>query len=55
MLDIDPEDALNYTIYKFISRFQYIEDKAIENGLTLEEMTLEEMDNLWNQAKLFKN
>ncbi|WP_102399460.1 nucleoside triphosphate pyrophosphohydrolase [Haloimpatiens massiliensis] len=55
ILDIDPEDALNYTIYKFISRFQYIEDKAIENGLTLEEMTLEQMDNFWNEAKLLKN
>lgn len=54
-LDIDPEDALNYTIYKFIKRFQYIEDKAIENGLILEEMTLEQMDEFWNQAKLLKN
>lgn len=55
ILDIDPEDALNYTIYKFIKRFQYIEDKAIENGLTLEDMTLEQMDNFWNEAKLLKN
>ncbi|MFD3155543.1 nucleoside triphosphate pyrophosphohydrolase [Haloimpatiens sp. FM7330] len=50
-LDIDPEYALNYTIDKFISRFQYIEQRAIEQGLKLQQMTLKEMDNLWNEAK----
>lgn len=50
-LDIDPEYALHYTIEKFISRFKYIEDQAGSKGLVLEEMTLDEMDELWNEAK----
>lgn len=50
-LDIDPEFALNYTIEKFISRFEYIEKSSIEIGKTLEEMDLEEMDRLWEEAK----
>ena len=53
-LDIDPEYALHYTIEKFINRFKYIEDHAVAKGLSLEEMTLEEMDRLWNEAKLNK-
>lgn len=50
-LDIDPENALNYTIEKFINRFQYIEDSATTDGKKLTDMTLEEMDELWNEAK----
>lgn len=50
-LDIDPEYALHYTIEKFISRFKYIEDHAALIGLSIEDMTLEEMDGLWNEAK----
>ena len=50
-LDIDPEFALNYTIDKFISRFQYIEENAEKNGNKIEEMTLQAMDELWNEAK----
>lgn len=53
-LDIDPENALNYTIYKFICRFEYIEQKATEKGLKLDEMTLQQMDDLWNEAKKLK-
>lgn len=48
---VNPEDALRKTISKFISRFRYIEMKAAEEGLTLSEMTLEEMDALWDEAK----
>jgi tetrapyrrole methylase family protein/MazG family protein len=47
--DIQPELALNATIEKFIKRFEYIEQNA---DRPLEEMTLEEMDILWNQAKV---
>jgi tetrapyrrole methylase family protein / MazG family protein len=50
-LDIDPENALNYTIEKFIARFQYIEDTAALSGKNITQMTLEEMDELWNDAK----
>ncbi|ACQ55073.1 nucleoside triphosphate pyrophosphohydrolase [Clostridium botulinum] len=50
-LDIDPENALNYSIDKFINRFQYIEDEAISMGRKLDNMSLEEMDKLWKEAK----
>jgi len=48
---VNPEDALRKTITKFISRFRYIEMKAVESGKSLSEMTLEEMDALWDEAK----
>jgi tetrapyrrole methylase family protein/MazG family protein len=48
---VNPEDALRKTISKFISRFRYIEMKAAESGKSLSEMTLEEMDALWDEAK----
>lgn len=47
-LDIDPEAALQNTNKKFISRFNYIEQHA---GKDLDEMTLEDMDELWDKAK----
>ncbi len=50
-LDIDPEFALNYTIEKFINRFAYIEKSAREKGMDMEDMTLNEMDELWEKAK----
>ncbi|MBE6067716.1 MAG: nucleoside triphosphate pyrophosphohydrolase [Clostridium lundense] len=53
-LDIDPEFALNYTIDKFINRFSHIEQTAIDKGLKLENMTLQEMDLLWEEAKTQK-
>lgn len=48
---VNPEDALRKTISKFISRFRYIEMKAAEAGRSLSDMTLQEMDNLWEEAK----
>lgn len=51
-LDIDAENALNYTIDKFIRRFQYIEETALSKELNIENMTLEQMDELWDEAKL---
>lgn len=50
-IDINPEDALRRTISKFIRRFRYIEMKASEQKKPLPEMTLEEMDRLWDEAK----
>ncbi|KAJ50823.1 tetrapyrrole methylase family protein/MazG family protein [Clostridium tetanomorphum] len=50
-LDIDPEYALNYTIDKFINRFEYIEKSVLSKGFKMENMTLEEMDELWEKAK----
>ena len=48
---IDPEGALERTNKKFIRRFNHIEQRAEEQGRTLSEMTLEEMDGYWNEAK----
>jgi XTP/dITP diphosphohydrolase len=50
-LNINPEDALERTNKKFISRFQYLESKAAELGKPLVDMTLAEMDVFWNEAK----
>ncbi len=49
---IDPEGALERTNKKFIRRFNHIEQRAEEQGKTLSQMTLEEMDGYWNEAKL---
>ena len=54
-LDVNPEVALNKTINKFIGRFEMMELKAMKMGIKLEDMTLEEMDVLWNEAKLHRN
>jgi tetrapyrrole methylase family protein/MazG family protein len=48
---VNPEDALRKTITKFIHRFRHIEIKAAEQGRRLSDMTLEEMDILWEEAK----
>ena len=48
---IRPDNALERTNLKFIKRFNYIEAKAKEQGRELKDMTLAEMDALWNQAK----
>jgi len=48
---VDPEAALEQCNRKFIARFTHIEDRAEEQGLTLREMTLEQMDRLWDEAK----
>lgn len=48
---VNPENALEKTNRKFISRFGYIEDKAKEQGKNLQQMSLEEMEQLWKEAK----
>lgn len=50
-LQLDPENALERTNRKFISRFQQMEKIAAEQGKGLQEMTLPEMDNIWNSVK----
>jgi tetrapyrrole methylase family protein/MazG family protein len=50
-LKIQPELALTKTINKFIKRFEYIETTSADNGKKLTDMTLEEMDALWDKAK----
>jgi XTP/dITP diphosphohydrolase len=48
---LNPDDALERTNRKFIHRFNYIEEHSIKAGKPLTEMSLEEMDKLWNEAK----
>jgi uncharacterized protein YabN with tetrapyrrole methylase and pyrophosphatase domain len=50
-IGINPEDALRKTIGTFLSRFQYMEVSAREMGKNLSDMTLSEMDELWDEAK----
>jgi len=50
-ININPEDALERTNRKFIRRFQYVEDGALASGRALHQMSLEEMDAFWNEAK----
>ena len=48
---INPENALERTNKKFIRRFNYLEEKTIKQGRNLKDMTLVEMDEIWNEAK----
>jgi XTP/dITP diphosphohydrolase len=48
---INPENALERTNRKFIARFNYLEEHTIKQGRNLKDMTLAEMDALWNEAK----
>lgn len=50
-IDVNPEFALERTNKKFINRFQYIEEKVLQQGKDLRKMTLKEMDVFWNEAK----
>lgn len=52
---LNPDNALEMTNQKFIRRFNYVEEKAKEKGKSLKEMTLREMDELWNEAKKQEN
>jgi XTP/dITP diphosphohydrolase len=48
---VNPENALERTNRKFIARFNHIEKRATEQGLTLKDMTIAQMDEFWNEAK----
>jgi tetrapyrrole methylase family protein/MazG family protein len=50
-LKIDPEEALHLATDRSIRRFNYIEQKAKQQGKKLEEISLEEMDKYWNESK----
>ncbi|HAN17330.1 MAG: nucleoside triphosphate pyrophosphohydrolase [Bacteroidetes bacterium GWC2_33_15] len=53
LYDIDPETALERTNKKFIKRFKYLEEQTINKGLSLKNMTLEEMNHYWEHAKKY--
>lgn len=48
---LNPDNALEMTNQKFIRRFNYVEDHSVKRGKSLKDMTLEEMDKLWDEAK----
>jgi len=50
-LTVDPEEALRKTISKFIHRFAHIEEHAASAGITLNNMTLDEMEKVWQDSK----
>ena len=52
---LNPDNALEHTNQKFISRFTYVEQQAKKLGKELKNMTLDEMDKLWNEAKKIEN
>lgn len=49
---LNPDNALEKTNQKFIRRFNYVEDHSLKQGKNLKDMSLEEMDKLWGEAKL---
>ena len=48
---LNPDNALEHTNQKFIRRFNYVEDHSFKQGRNLKDMSLEEMDKLWDEAK----
>jgi XTP/dITP diphosphohydrolase len=53
--NLNPDDALEFTNQKFLKRFMFIEERANAMNKKLTDMSLEEMDAIWNEAKLLKN
>ncbi len=51
-LDLEPETSLNVTNNKFYRRFSFIENQVVARGLEWENLTLNELNNLWNEAKI---
>lgn len=52
LYDINPENALERTNQKFINRFNYLEKQTIQKGRSLKDMSLTEMDEIWEEAKI---
>ena len=50
-IGVDPESALERTNKKFIARFSFLEKEVNRKGLNLDDMSLEEMDEIWNESK----
>ena len=53
LYEVDPETALEKTNRKFIKRFRFLEKQTLEKGLDLRDMTLDEMNVIWEKAKAF--
>lgn len=50
-MEINPEEALSLSVKKFIRRFQFIEDAVEKSGRELDDLSLEELDRIWEQSK----
>jgi len=50
-IKVDPDEALRKSINKFISRFNGVEEAILSSGRNIEDVSLEEMDDLWNEQK----
>ncbi len=55
LYDLNPDTALEKTCQKFRRRFNYLDEKTIKQGLFLKDMSLEEMDVFWEEAKRLEN
>ena len=53
LYDIDPESALEKTNRKFMARFSFLEDKTLKQGRSLKTMNLDEMNEIWEEAKKY--
>ncbi len=53
LYNVNPENALERTNQKFTKRFNYLESKTMKQGRNLKDMNLEEMDEIWEEAKHF--
>ena len=53
LYDIDPETALERTNKKFVKRFNYLESQTLKKGISLKDMTLDEMNVVWEKSKEF--
>lgn len=51
MLDVNEEEALNIASKKFISRFKYVENKILENNKNMKDMSIDELNEFWVEAK----
>lgn len=52
---INPDNALEMTNQKFIRRFNYVEEHSLKQGLDMKQMTIDELESLWQQAKQEEN
>lgn len=55
LYDVDPDNALERTNKKFINRFLYLEKETLQKGKSLHDMSLDEMNEIWEKAKTINN
>ena len=53
LLNVDEEEALNKSTKKFVKRFNFIEESIVNQGKSLSESTIDEMNALWEDSKKY--